>query len=103
MKTECNCDLPLFAYVDWLQEQGWEVTEEELEVYPIYGFYTGSGFWRSFGSPWDQICTSGDGYADDWYSLEYYRLMGNSRGESYVNCIGIYGYDSNCENLIPPE
>jgi hypothetical protein len=28
--TECNCDLPDYAYVDWLQEQGWQVTEEDL-------------------------------------------------------------------------
>jgi hypothetical protein len=37
-KTECNCDLPLWAYSDWLQEQGWSDFDiEEFEaVYVIY-------------------------------------------------------------------
>jgi hypothetical protein len=37
-RTECNCDLPLFAYIDWLQEQGWST--EEIEE--AYEFVTGS-------------------------------------------------------------
>jgi hypothetical protein len=38
MRTECNCDLPLYAYRDWLIEEGWEDTfiEEEFEF--VVGF-----------------------------------------------------------------
>jgi hypothetical protein len=30
--TECNADLPLYAYRDWLIEQGWEDVESEEEI-----------------------------------------------------------------------
>lgn len=32
MITECNCDMPLFAYLDWLRDQGWEVEEDEYSL-----------------------------------------------------------------------
>lgn len=36
MKTECNCDMPYWAYLDWLREEGWTdndfIEEEELVV-----------------------------------------------------------------------
>lgn len=33
MITECQCDMPVWVYCDWLADQGWEVKglEEELE------------------------------------------------------------------------
>jgi hypothetical protein len=62
MKTECNCDLPLYAYKDFLIEQGWEGTfdEEEFE----YTFGWGGHFWHIRELPshtyWHDCITSGN-------------------------------------------
>jgi hypothetical protein len=51
MKTECNCDLPTYAYYDWLIEEGWTPCEEELEyVTSQYG-----GHLEGFGVLWDSF------------------------------------------------
>jgi hypothetical protein len=76
--TECNCDLPLFAYIDWLQEQGWETTEEELEFHPLQSDWCASAYWKEFGIPWNASCNWGIGYDDeDYYGIEYFRINGS--------------------------
>jgi hypothetical protein len=41
MKTECNADLPSYAYYDWLIEEGWSAEEAEIAVMEVYswGFF----------------------------------------------------------------
>jgi hypothetical protein len=67
MITECNADLPLFAYVDWLQEQGWEAREEDFDLV-IQGDYNFSAQWKA-GQPWNE----GDGMENTpllWYGYD---------------------------------
>lgn len=39
----CNCDMPYEVYVDWLEEQGWDVSElremDNEEWVPYWGTY----------------------------------------------------------------
>lgn len=62
MITECQCDMPIFAYCDWLRDQGWEVDEAEFTYVVTYQWY-GSGVYKHFGCSVEayvvNICNNG--------------------------------------------
>lgn len=38
--TECNCDMPIEIYNDWLRDQGWEVEHEDIIATAGFYWYT---------------------------------------------------------------
>ena len=78
MKTiDCMCDMPDWAYFDWLQDQGWDIDEfrqsEEILINYNYNrneFGNGwNGYWHGYGD--------GNRYANCGNGYEYGNAYGN--------------------------
>jgi hypothetical protein len=97
MKTECNCDLPYYAYKDWLQEQGWSVEDiydEETAEFVIgfgadasydsrdgaYSFYS-AGFRFSPLGAQPYYCNSEIDIDGDWWWFYTEVGTGNEIGD----------------------
>jgi hypothetical protein len=62
MKTECNCDMPLWAYHDWLIEEGWEGGAEEIEGFCPHSYFYGGKSWKERGTPYEEDHIYNEGY-----------------------------------------
>lgn len=108
MLTECNCDMPEWAYLDWLREQGWEVDEEEFIVFPgisTYGSHanmyekdTGGGIFFTLLYPENNVF---DGYqnSSNVHLVERDNLLSHFHDYFHYGMIGngcphrIWGYN----------
>lgn len=60
--------MPIWVYVDWLREVGWEAHEEEF-ILGIQADYSGSSSWKEGADT-----NYGDGMEDSpeyWYDIDY--------------------------------
>lgn len=88
MKTECDCDMPEWAYVDWLREEGFEVDEDEFYFSSYY--YCGTLQKFSFeGEGWfhsDRIVFDEQTARELWY--EHLIDFVDNNGGGYNHDIG---------------
>ena len=91
MTTNSNCDMPWGVYLDWLEDQGWDVSElraygNEEEIQAVvsnywsrngygnglgYGYVYGLGYGLGYGKGNEYMY--GNGYGNGYGSGERYR------------------------------
>ena len=87
MNINCNCDMPWGVYLDWLEDQGWDVSElraygNEEEIRTVVSNYAyGYGYGYRYGNGCEYENGLGSGYGSG-YGLGY----GN--GCEYENGLG---------------
>lgn len=82
MKTECNCDMPLDIYCDWLRDEGWEIEEEEFNFLLIGSHYACREF-KHNGNGQHEINPVYELEQDIIYGIEVYRSCGLIRNLFY--------------------
>lgn len=64
LELNCNCDMPLWAYRDWLADNGWNTEGMEEECGLVYGFFHfGATGFKTYGcSIWIEETMDEDAY-----------------------------------------